>query len=163
ARDRFRTIGLREPHRRLTAGAGQPANCRECCALWSLPALLRSSNPGTFSGKFRAEAIRSIEDVLYMRQVILAAEHRSQSLQVNVSANTQLGIGLGHSMSDNKAPGCHLQDALGLHLRFIAVERNGMNQRFLAIAESSFQNAHPAGIAIELVADRLVGGFMRQG
>src|ERR1044071_10526956 len=89
---------------------------------------LRPSNARTLASELSAETVRAIEDMLDMRQVVFAAEERPQGLQINVSAHTQLGVCLCHAMRHNKAPFRHLEDTLCLHLRLIAVQRNGMHQ-----------------------------------
>src|SRR5689334_4361949 len=116
---------------------------------------LRPSNARTLRCELGAETVRAIEYMLDMRQVVFAAEDRSKGLQINISAHAQFGVCLCHAVRHNKTPCRHLEDTLCLYLRLIAVQRDRMNQGLLTLSEGGLQDAQPAGIAVQLIADGL--------
>src|ERR1700749_4798579 len=104
----------------------------------------RPADSGPLARELRAQPLRQIEDVFDFGQVVLALEQRPECWQLDVAARAQCGVGLRDPAADDEAARARLEEGLGLGLRLLTVERDGVRQRFFARAELRLKNAHTA-------------------
>ena len=109
-------------------------------------------NARSFSGELRAQPFLRIEAMAHFNDVIFSAEQWTDVFQIHHGANAKFGLRFGYASSNNKAAGADFEITFGNRLRFVAVERHSVGERFFALTNCRFQNAHAAGVAIEFGA-----------